>query len=422
MEKMKKVLKEALCEISPSSKELAEIKKMLHEFLPNLKKRVGADVFVGGSFAKGTLIKKERYDIDIFVRFESGEELSERVARALKGLVDYEVLKGSRDYFRVRASEKIYFEIVPVKKISRPSQAENVTDLSYFHVKYLKKKIKSKKVLDQIKLAKAFCYANGCYGAESYIKGFSGYSLELLLCYYKTFEKFLKQLSEVKDKLIIDIEKLYKNKSLVMMDLNSSKLESPIILIDPTFKQRNALACLSEQTFREFQKVAKRFLRNPSLSYFRKKEINYQKIKNQFVKSGCDYVLLKIRTNKPKGDIAGTKLMKFYRHLLKELEKYFEIKKSGFSYDGENSALAYLGAKSKKEIVVQGPFVRDKENLLKFRQAHGETFVKGGRIFAKEKVGFSLGEFLKEWKKKNAKKMRDMSISGLKIEDESYSH
>ena len=47
------------------------------------------------------------------------------------------------------------------------------------------------------------------------------------------------------------------------MDLNSSKLNSPIIPIDPTYKQRNVLAALSKETFEMFQKSCKEFLENP---------------------------------------------------------------------------------------------------------------------------------------------------------------
>ena len=59
-----------------------------------------------------------------------------------------------------------------------------------------KKKIKGK-ILDEIRLAKAFCHANGCYGAESYIKGFSGYALELLVYHYGSFQKFVKAITKL---------------------------------------------------------------------------------------------------------------------------------------------------------------------------------------------------------------------------------
>ena len=122
------------------------------------------------------------------------------------------VVHGSRDYFRLKISPDFFIELIPVKKVKNPKESENITDLSYSHVNYIKRKVKSKKVLDEIRIAKAFCYATKCYGAESYIKGFSGYALELLVYYYKGFMKFIKAMEKAKEKIVIDIEKDYKNK------------------------------------------------------------------------------------------------------------------------------------------------------------------------------------------------------------------
>ena len=59
------------------------------------------------------------------------------------------------------------------------------------------KKMKDKDVLLGIRIAKAFCHANNSYGAESYINGFSGYALELLVYYYGSFLKFIKGIIQI---------------------------------------------------------------------------------------------------------------------------------------------------------------------------------------------------------------------------------
>ncbi|MEJ2268137.1 MAG: hypothetical protein P8X70_03615, partial [Nanoarchaeota archaeon] len=163
----------------------------------------------------------------------------------------------------------------------------------------------------EIKLAKVFCYANNCYGAESYIRGFSGYGLELLIHYYGSFLKFIKAISKAKNKIIIDIEKHYKNKNEILMNVNNSKLKSPIILIDPTYKQRNVLAALSKETFTRFQKVCRKFLENPSIKDFEIKEIDLEKIEKNTKNKNYEFILIKAETKKQQGDIAGTKLLKF---------------------------------------------------------------------------------------------------------------
>ena len=63
------------------------------------------------------------------------------------------------------------------------------------------------------------------------------------------------------------------------MDLNSAKLNSPIILVDPTYKQRNALAALSDETFEKFKSACKKFLKNPSLKSFEIKKTNLERVK-----------------------------------------------------------------------------------------------------------------------------------------------
>ena len=72
---MNQILKEQLELIKPSSKEEKEIKEQTKVLISSInknlkKKKINADVFVGGSVAKNTLIKKKKYDVDIFVRFD----------------------------------------------------------------------------------------------------------------------------------------------------------------------------------------------------------------------------------------------------------------------------------------------------------------------------------------------------------------
>ena len=131
-------------------------------------------------------------------------------------MINLSIIHGSRDYLRIKISPSFFIEVIPAIKIKNPKEAENITDLSYSHVNYIKRKIKSQKILDEIKLAKVFCYANHCYGAESYINGFSGYGLELLIYYYGSFLKFIKTVSKIKEKTVLDIEKDYKNKQEIL--------------------------------------------------------------------------------------------------------------------------------------------------------------------------------------------------------------
>ena len=240
------ILKEVLNKINPSKEEIKHIENFLKNFISLFEKKlkekkIDAQVFVGGSFEKKTLIKKRLYDIDVFVRFEQKNkgskisDLTEKILREIK-IGKISRIHGSRDYFQISGDKNFFIEIVPVMRVKNPKDAENITDLSYFHVGYIKKRLKTEKMLEEVRLAKAFCHANKCYGAESYINGFSGYALELLVYYYKSFLNFVKAGTKMKNKEIIDIEKLYKNKREIEMNMNGSKMSSPMVLIDPTYK------------------------------------------------------------------------------------------------------------------------------------------------------------------------------------------
>lgn len=419
------ILKEILGKIQPTSEEMDDIKARMKEFLEAIrsnikKKNVKAEVFVGGSFAKYTIIKKDHYDIDVFVRFDKKyreKNISGMTKQVLSGIKNVQEVHGSRDYFRIKANHSYIIEVIPVLKVSNPKEAENITDLSYFHVNYINKKIKNKKTLDEIRLAKAFCHANNSYGAESYISGFSGYGLELLIYHYKTFMNFMKAMANAnpKEKIIIDIEKEYKNKKNILLDINSAKLLSPIILIDPTYKQRNVLAALSQETFDNFRESCKSFLKNPSAEAFEIKKMNLEEIKEIAKRNNNELIILKATTDKQEGDIAGSKLIKFFRHLKDETSKQFEIKDSGFEYSEKKTAIYYFAVRKKAEIIKEGPQLKDKENVMKFRKMHVSTFNKKGRIYAREKLKFSIKDFLNKWEQRNKKIISDMSIKELRV-------
>jgi len=420
--KINNILKDTLQKIGCEEEEF--ISEKLKEFLIKIKKRIvrekiQAEIFVGGSFAKSTIIKKRIYDVDVFIRFDhkyEEKEFPKLLKRTLKDFKDSKKVHGSRDYYRLKISNSFFIEIVPVLKINNPRQARNITDLSYSHVRYVNKKTKGTKILNEIKLSKAFCEAKGIYGAESYIKGFSGYALELLIIHYKTFSNFLKKITTPKEgKIVIDTEKLYKNKNQIMMDLNEAKLESPIILIDPTFKSRNALAALSQETFEKFKQDAKKFLKSPSIKDFEIQELDLDKVKQNAKKNKHEFILIETKTRKQEGDIAGSKLLKFYNHLTKEISKQFEIKDRGFNYGYKKASKFFFVVKSKKQIILEGPRTKDKKNVVKFKKKHKKTFSKKGRVYVKKKIVSSLSGFIKQWKKDNLRKVREMDISSLNI-------
>ena len=439
--------------------ELKIIKKISLEFVKSLKNcikrtKINADVFIGGSFAKETLTKSDEYDVDVFVRFDwNYEDLSLELEKILKVLsreknVEFERVHGSRDYFKLTEG-KLTFEIVPVVKIKKPKEERNVTDLSYFHVNYIKKHL-NEKMKKEVLLLKKFCKASKVYGAESYIRGFSGYALECLIVNYKTFEKTLKELLKVKDKeipsnsvtlqsgisnrhsrtkgntikgnvykerLIIDPAKHFKKKNDVFFAMNENKIHGPIILVDPTWKERNVLSALSLETLKIFQENANNFLKNPSENYFYLKKFDEKDFKEEAKIKNSEFLKIILETDRQEGDIAGTKMKKFSKFLIIGLKKYFYILKDEFVYEGDKKSKLFLILKSKEEIIKIGPPLDREKDVSIFKKINKNTFEKNGYIHAKMIVDFSAKSFLEDFARiEKNRKLKEMGIVGMKIE------
>ncbi len=427
-ESLRNILKKQIGLIKPSKEEVKSLQDKVKEFVELLQKEIkkikgGIDVFVGGSFAKGTMLKntnQNNYDVDIFVRFDyKYDNISDLLEKCLKSVVKLLGLKmerihGSRDYFRVFIDNKNYFEIIPVTKINSPKESRNVTDLSYFHVSYIKKRIK--KLEDEVALAKSFMKASRVYGAETYVRGFSGYSVELLILHYRSFEKMLRELVKLKmgERIVIDIGKKYKKKE-IFFEMNENKLNTPIVLVDPTYRERNALAALSWETFEKFQKTAKNFLNKPSEEFFIKREIDVLQLKKEAERYRRELIILDIETDKQEGDIAGTKMKKFSKVVEKEIGKFFDVKRTEFDYLGNKKAIFYLVVKSKKEVTRIGPPIHLKKSVSAFKKMHADSFEKNGFIHARIKVNFNAKAYLDVWKKGNKKLLEQMSIIEMEV-------
>lgn len=404
----------------PSNKEIKQIEQELNAIMGAienslLKEKIKAEVFVGGSFAKATIVKREKYDVDIFVRFEKVDDLDKELEKILKRVsakmkLPLKLIHGSRNYFAFEKGNLI-FEIIPVRKIKAPKEALNSTDLSYFHVNYVKKELEKRILIKDIVLAKTFCRAQNVYGAESWIRGFSGYALECLVIYYKGFEKMLKELANTKihEKIILDPKKHYKNKHEVLIEMNESKRKSPIVLVDPTYKERNVASALSHETFERFKLKAKAFLKKPDIKFFIKKEVKENEFREEAKNKKLEYAKISIKTDKQEGEIAGAKLEKFYRYLLNEIKKYYEINESIFDFNEKQEANIHLLVKPKKEVFQRGPFVQMKEEALAFKKLHENTFVKDGRFYAPIEV-LKINEFLQKFIDKRKDKIREMDV------------
>ena len=159
-----------LKEIKPSKQEIEKTADLIHSVLKKIKIQ-DAKLELGGSYAKDTFLSGN-YDIDVFVRFPYAKYKNKDISKILINNIKQrkKVVHGSRDYVQIIKGRYV-FEFIPVLNIKRASSAKNITDVSPLHKRWVKKHLKN---TDQVRLLKKFCRAGNVYGAESYIKGFSG--------------------------------------------------------------------------------------------------------------------------------------------------------------------------------------------------------------------------------------------------------
>jgi len=372
-------LKKVLSEIKPIEKEESMVEDTTNRVLERINVPSAVAV-LGGSGAKGTWLKGT-HDIDVYVKFDYGlyrdktTELSDVLEPILKKIFrKVERLHGSRDYFQIRENSYI-FEIIPILDIKTASEAKNITDVSLLHVQFVKNAIdKNKKLGDEIRLAKAFTKANNCYGAESYIMGFSGYMMELLIIHYGSFLKLIKEAGRWKAREAIGDHSAIKG-------LNAAKRQSQLIFIDPVQPGRNTAAALSKEKYNLFIKICKEFLKKPSHKFFETKKLSIEELKRKY--KNYEIISLTVKSKTGKDDVVGAKIRKTFEFIKEQLiNEGFKLIDSAWEFKPANFFFVVDKKSLEKQIKYYGPPLHLKKHVDAFKKKYKKTFEEKGRICA----------------------------------------
>ena len=278
MKSYQKILKEAWKLVKPSKEEAELMKRLSKKVLRLAKKKMKkykGEAILAGSITRDTWLP-DKLEFDVFLLFpermkekrmeELGLKIGKSLARELKAEFTIEYAQHPYVSLKVKGVE---IDVVPCYKLESLEKIKSAVDRTPFHVKYLEKKLK-KKYAKEVRLLKKFLKVNGIYGAEAKVQGFSGYVCELLIIHYKGFLNLLKNALKWEPGVVIDLEKYYSKKDY--RELRKRFRDQVLILIDPTDKHRNAAAALAPKNFFKFKNLAKEFLENPSLEFFKEKE------------------------------------------------------------------------------------------------------------------------------------------------------
>ncbi len=369
---------QVLNEIKPTEKENEEIQDMSKNILDYLtfecgKRNIDAEIFLVGSVSKGTYLKGKS-DIDVFIAFSL--DTSEEVLKDTGLILGYACSK----HFNGKTSEhyashpyltsqidKFEVDFVPCYRISDANQLKSAVDRTILHTNYIKKNLKEHQK-DEVLLLKRFMDMTGTYGSEFKVGGFAGYLCELLIIKYNTFENTLKAAANWKYKEVIDLENYGTSKNF----------KEPLIVIDPTDKNRNVGASLRLDKMAEFIQSARNYLNSSNkIDYFYpiKKDISKQNILNIFKNRESEVITVKFNIPDIPVDSIHPQLRKTTNSISEILNKKgFNVFNSGYWTDESKIAILLFemaSIKLNKVDINKGPKIFYKKACKQFIEAHG---------------------------------------------------
>ena len=399
-----------LDKIKPSPKEIERELNFCNVLLFRIKAHIppGREVVLTGSMAKKTFLKDKK-DIDIFILFDKKvpkatfeSELKKIMANCFEN-IRFQLSYAEHPYLRFKYEGR-RIDLVPAYKIANASERLSAVDRSVLHTKFVNSNLKQKQI-DDVLLLKKFLQSNLLYGAEIKTKGFSGYLCELLIIYYGSFQKLLKAASKWEYPVFIDLKKYYKPGDAVSV---ISTFGNPnLIVIDPTDKDRNVAAAVSNENSVLFSKLCQKFMKKPSAEFFFREEPSFEEKLAKMGKGKIAYVV-----SMPKPDVVDDILWGQIYKMLGQFSKYLgDLGFESQMFADDHKYLIRLAVITENDILpekrmVEGPPVEMKEHVDKFKKSHkrAKFSIKKKKIYAEVKrpvtrLKNAISNFFKDFSK-----------------------
>jgi tRNA nucleotidyltransferase (CCA-adding enzyme) len=375
--------------IKPTQEENEKV-KLLSDKLINIingiarENNIDAEAVLVGSVAKGTWLSGKA-DVDIFIKFplntseaalkEQGLNLGHKCIEEMQG--KYELRYASHPYV-TGFIEGFEIDFVPCYIFKSAEELKSAVDRTILHTEYVRANLKEKQK-DEVLLLKKFMGSIHTYSAEFKVGGFSGYLCELLIIHYGSFSNVLNAASGWKPNYKIDIE-----------EYGTGELFSePLVVIDPTDKNRNVAAALKLQKMSEFVVASRNFFDNPKEDYFFDKEINLNKneIKNEFESRETKTLLIMFKPPEIPADALYPQIKKTENSLKGVLEREdFRVFSTDSWTDESQNVIILLEMEIWKLPQVKkhlGPFVWSKGHQIKFMEKYmAKAYVEENRWVA----------------------------------------
>lgn len=367
-----------LKEIKPTKKEQADIDAMSEKLVSFLEKTcveegIDAKIAVVGSVAKHTALKGKS-DIDIFMAFplsvdeDSLKEYGLKLAHKCSDEFDGDASHHFASHPYVTSIIDGYeVDLVPCYEIENGSQLKSAVDRTILHTRYVKANL-TPEGADEVLLLKKFMDMTGTYGSEFKVGGFAGYLCELLIIHYGNFEEVLRQASNWKHGHVIDLEGYG----------TSNKFNDPLIVIDPTDKNRNVGAALTLTKYSEFIQSARNYLSSDNKKdyfYPLRKTLDKNQILDEFEKRGGDLIPIRFSMPDMPLDTLYPQLKVTTESLVEKLnDAEFNVFDYGYWSDEESECVILLEMASSKLNNIKinvGPKVFIKKACDNFTKKYG---------------------------------------------------
>ena len=336
--------KAILEDIKPTAEEKQHIDKVSLDIMNFLQKAcdekgIDAKVALVGSVAKNTALKGKS-DIDIFIAFplgtekkylkDKGLELAHLCCDEFGGKAQHHF--ASHPYVTAEIGD-CEVDIVPCYAIEDGSQLKSAVDRTILHTRYVKENLKESQE-DEVLLLKRFMAMTGTYGSEFKVGGFAGYLCELLIINYGDFESTLKSAINWKYGHTIDLEGYG----------TAGNFKDPLIVIDPTDKNRNVGAALRLDKMAEFIQSARNYIFSDNKKdyfYPLKRDLNKEDILNEFKQRGSDLIAFRFDIPEMPLDTLHPQLRKTCEALERKLnsEEFNVFKADYWSDEVENCVI-----------------------------------------------------------------------------------
>jgi tRNA nucleotidyltransferase (CCA-adding enzyme) len=400
-----RVLHRVLADVKPTPNEIKLLNAKSNELMGRLKEVApkGVDILLVGSVARGTQIRGTS-DIDIFLLFPKGmeerkmEEAGVRIAKQMikKGGERYEIKYAEHPYVRMfLKGAAATADIVPAFRISNAEEMGSAVDRTQLHNQFVNTRL-SQKQRNDVRLLKAFLDARNIYGAEAKIEGFSGYLCELLVYYYGSFVKVIEDLSSLRLPTVIDV--LNKGSGGRRQNEMTERFNSDFVVIDPTDRNRNVAANVSQRSLAKAALAARSFIDNPSVNTFYTKgykgEWASRMLKRLNSSLGVDTIVVSFVLPEMTEDILWQQLKRLKERMSHELQHNgFEQMLSLQGVSGTDAIIAFLLPNSEKRVsAVHGPSALMGRAAMEFMKSHsksGVLLLDQDKILSMEKPRYS---------------------------------